>query len=135
MLGSPHTKGSTVSFVGADGRVVTKTDSVGLRGWTETVGWAAKAAGVRRLDRDVPVRVHVRFRFPQPKRSTRWCPTVRPDIDKLTRALLDALTGIAYEDDAQVVELFALKVYDFDARTIVTVSEMEIRLIDPRELV
>ena len=121
-----------MSFVANDGRVITKTDSPGLRGWSETVGWAAKAAGVRRMERDVPVRVHVYFRFPFPRRRGRLCPVVRPDVDKLVRALLDALTGVAYEDDAQVVELFALKVYADDARTIVNVSEIEIRLIEPR---
>ncbi|MCR4339570.1 MAG: RusA family crossover junction endodeoxyribonuclease [Gemmatimonadaceae bacterium] len=32
-------------------------------------------------------------------------PTTKPDADKLTRALLDALTGVAYVDDSQVVHL------------------------------
>jgi len=30
-------------------------------------------------------------------------PIVKPDIDKLDRAVFDALTGVAYEDDAQVI--------------------------------
>ena len=30
---------------------------------------------------------------------------VMPDIDKLARCALDALTGIVFEDDAQVTEL------------------------------
>lgn len=38
-------------------------------------------------------------------------PAVNPDLDKLARAVLDALTGIAYRDDAQVVELLASKRY------------------------
>ena len=33
------------------------------------------------------------------------------DIDKLSRALLDALTGVAYDDDDQVVNLTAKKRY------------------------
>lgn len=30
-------------------------------------------------------------------------PTIKPDLDKLDRAIFDALTGIVYRDDAQVV--------------------------------
>jgi len=33
------------------------------------------------------------------------------DLDKLCRAILDALTGVAYLDDRQVVELDARKAY------------------------
>lgn len=41
----------------------------------------------------------------------RFCPTVKPDVDKLVRATLDALTGVLFVDDAQVVELNASKNY------------------------
>ena len=35
----------------------------------------------------------------------------RPDLDKLTRAVKDALTGTVYGDDSQVVRLEASKLY------------------------
>lgn len=38
-------------------------------------------------------------------------PSVAPDLDKLVRAVLDALKGIAYRDDRQVVGLRATKSY------------------------
>ena len=37
--------------------------------------------------------------------------TSAPDADKLLRAILDALTGIAYTDDALVAVIIARKVY------------------------
>ena len=37
--------------------------------------------------------------------------TTAPDLDKLTRAVLDALTGVLYLDDKQVIELHARKQY------------------------
>ena len=57
--------------------------------------------------------------FPLPSKATKqvkqqlsdgmlWRP-VRPDIDKLARAVLDALTGIVWVDDDQVVELVCRK--------------------------
>jgi Holliday junction resolvase RusA-like endonuclease len=38
-------------------------------------------------------------------------PTVPPDLDKLIRAVLDGLTGVAYKDDGQVVKITAVKIY------------------------
>lgn len=38
-------------------------------------------------------------------------PIVPPDLDKLERAVLDALTGIAYHDDKQVVAMNTAKEY------------------------
>ena len=38
-------------------------------------------------------------------------PTTRPDASKLTRAVEDALTGIIWRDDAQIVEQHIRKVY------------------------
>ncbi|MBA7632259.1 hypothetical protein ES703_39802 [subsurface metagenome] len=38
-------------------------------------------------------------------------PTSKPDLTKLTRAVEDALTGIIWKDDAQVVKQDTIKVY------------------------
>ena len=121
VLGAPATKGTTVSFMGKHG-IVTKTDSKGLGAWTQAVAWAAKFANVQRAPQGTGVGVKVTFQFVKPKsHQKRVHPTVKPDIDKLERALLDALTGIAYDDDAQVVCLRATKVYGADSRTTVVV--------------
>jgi len=37
--------------------------------------------------------------------------TSKPDVDKLARCVLDALTGVLYTDDSQVVEINARKTY------------------------
>ena len=123
VLGAPATKGSVVSFIGATGRVVTKADNQGLASWTQAVGWAARAAGMRCAPRETAIRIVATFQFVRPaSRKRRVAPTVKPDLDKLTRALLDALTGVGYVDDAQVVELEIAKVYGADARTTVQVT-------------
>lgn len=47
-----------------------------------------------------------------PKEKYRYAiPAVMPDIDKLARAVMDALTNVAYNDDAQVVGLHCTKSY------------------------
>jgi crossover junction endodeoxyribonuclease RusA len=44
-----------------------------------------------------------------PKRTSQHLK--KPDIDKLARAVLDALTGILYRDDSEVVRLDVTKRY------------------------
>lgn len=123
VFGPPATKGSTVSFIGKAGAVVTKTDSVGLASWTQAVGWAAREAGLKRMEKPHGVVIRARFEFVRPKTAkNRMYPTVKPDADKVSRALLDALTGVAYTDDSQVVDLIVCKRYGDEARTVVTVS-------------
>ena len=47
--------------------------------------------------------------------------TKPPDLDKLIRAVLDALTGRAYDDDAQVIDIVAMKVWSRDGSTTIEV--------------
>lgn len=52
------------------------------------------------------------FHLPRGKTVKRLWPTVPPDVDKLARCLLDALTDAhLISDDKQVVTLNARKVY------------------------
>ena len=90
------------------GRVLHSQGSA-LAVWRSTIGWEAKVAGA--TPHGLPVRITIIFIMPRPKTVKRPYPTVAPDLDKLVRGVLDGLTGIAYEDDAQVVEIHAHKVY------------------------
>ena len=38
-------------------------------------------------------------------------PEIRPDIDNIVKVVMDGLNGIAYDDDSQVVEITARKIY------------------------
>lgn len=57
------------------------------------------------------VSIVLQFGLLKPKSAKREHPSVRPDIDKLSRAVLDALHGIVFKDDGQVVRLTAEKFY------------------------
>lgn len=80
----------------------------GSRPWANAVAWMAKASGCRPTDGAVSIRLE--FYFAKPKKPKHAFP-YRGDADKLSRNVLDALTGIAYVDDAQVVSLTATKAY------------------------
>jgi Holliday junction resolvase RusA-like endonuclease len=61
---------------------------------------------------DCPVIVTLSFVLPRPQKP-RWpVPAVKPDIDKLVRAVMDGLTdGGLLGDDARVVDLHTTKRY------------------------
>jgi len=61
----------------------------------------------------VPVEVWLEFTFVRPPSVSKrrvW-PTVKPDIDKLERAVFDALKGVVFADDGQPVLVHKKKCY------------------------
>lgn len=74
-----------------------------------------------------PVRVEMVFTFRKPASAKkRFHPVVKPDIDKLQRAILDALTGVAFDDDAQVVVAVANKKYGaLESASVVVTEELQ----------
>lgn len=46
-------------------------------------------------------------------------PATRPDADNICKLVADALNGLAYADDNQIVELEARKFYGLEPRTVV----------------
>ncbi len=67
---------------------------------------------------ETPIAIEVLFVFPRTKEITwkrkpmvrRWYADV-PDLDNLQKALFDALNGVIYRDDRQVVRVAAQKIY------------------------
>lgn len=80
--------------------------------WRERVAIAAHQAMSGRVLFEGALVVSLNFVLPRPKsapkRSTPKA-TKRPDLDKLERAVLDALTGVCFSDDSHVVSLIGSK--------------------------
>lgn len=79
--------------------------------WRTTVAWhASQAYSGPVLDGPLTVAIEFVMRRPAsaPKRSTPPA-TKRPDLDKLTRAVLDALSGVVWRDDSLIVDLHPSK--------------------------
>ena len=68
----------------------------------QAIAVAALASGVRPVDG--PVAVTIKAYLSRGKSVKRKYPTVRPDLDKIERLVLDALKGIAWVDDSQVID-------------------------------
>ena len=104
--GIPAPQGSK-RYVGR-GRMVESSRKVGP--WRDAVALAARAAGCTPIDG--PVRIRIAFYMPRTKAMRRKpAPPMiqKPDLDKLVRSTLDALTGIAFHDDSQVTHMVATK--------------------------
>ena len=73
---------------------------------------------------DGPLHVEVTFYLPRGKTVTRELPSVKPDLDKLQRALGDVLTisGII-ADDARITSWFPRKRYSDNPRTVIHMIE------------
>lgn len=52
-------------------------------------------------------------------------PTKKPDLDNIAKIICDALNGVAYHDDAQVVDLKVVKYYSDTPCVTVTIEEVE----------
>jgi crossover junction endodeoxyribonuclease RusA len=107
--GVPAPQGSK-NHVG-NGRMV--ESSKGLAAWRMRVGLAANQARHGRALHVGACLVVVEFVMPRPKalHGKRETPAAvkRPDLDKLVRGVLDALTGTLLVDDSLVTELHASK--------------------------
>jgi Holliday junction resolvase RusA-like endonuclease len=74
--------------------------------------------------------VHVGVPASYSKKRTTACligeewPTKKPDIDNIAKAFLDAMNGIVYKDDVQVIRLHVYKKYSIEPGVHITVHEV-----------
>lgn len=76
-----------------------------------------------------PVEMYITALFPIPKSTTKkdrerirrkeLFPTKKPDADNIAKVICDALNGVAYHDDTQVVKLTVRKAYTEDEPKVV----------------
>lgn len=114
VAGIPIPQGSKKGFSQRGSTFVQLVDDnkVKLRPWRAEVTRVAKASWADRERLDGAVLVELVFVFERPKSVKREHPSVRPDVDKLARAVLDGITDAGvWRDDAQVVRLVSEKSY------------------------
>lgn len=108
--GVPRSKGS-FNFSRRRRKTIVRPADPHLYEWEDAIREAITPVWGERELSTVPFQVSLVFYFMRPKSSKRRFPSVKPDIDKITRAVLDPLTGIVYKDDCQVISLQATELY------------------------
>lgn len=121
-----------------NGRVVTvaRNDNPDVVSWRNAIASAAREVYSGPL-LTCAIRLEIAFVRPRPKghfgtgrnaemvkASAPLHPTTKPDNTKLRRAVEDALTGVLYRDDSQIVEGIDLKTYGECFETTVRVTSL-----------
>lgn len=115
VIGKPEPGGSKGIYRTRDGRAFVADANSKSKPWKRQVAIAARVATDGRPPFEGPVGVRARFILIRGKTVKRAEPTVKPDATKLWRPVEDALTGILWLDDAQVVHQWISKEYQQDA--------------------
>lgn len=84
------------------------------------------------FEKDVQLKVSIRAYFSIPKSASKKKhqamidgeirPTKKPDTDNIAKVVCDALNGIAYHDDSQIVELTVSKSYSDNPKVLVRIE-------------
>ena len=111
--GTPIPQGSMKAFMPRGGRFpVVTADNKKTKPWRQAIIDACLASDFAMAEG--PVRLEVAFYLPRPKSAPKSVqqPAKKPDLDKLVRAVCDALTAAGvWRDDSQVVRLTATKTF------------------------
>lgn len=121
VFGVPTTKGNhrALHVKGMKFPIITETNRK-VASWQQLVAEGASRAINERPEHDRAllasgVRLTIAFYLPRPKKFNKRGVFVhhltKPDVDRLERAILDALTAVAYHDDKQVTEIVTGKYY------------------------
>jgi Holliday junction resolvase RusA-like endonuclease len=120
--GTPKPQGSKVlqsAVINGQTKSWMRDADSGLRPWRDQIRHFAKQAMIEAgQDHKFALNIEVSILFIMKRTKGvpvgRTMPNVKPDIDKLSRAVLDAMEGVCYENDSRVVELQVRKVYETD---------------------
>jgi len=118
VFGAAKAQGSkrAIPYTGKDGKqhaAVIESAGEDLHSWRYAVAEKVRTLGVPMIPSG-PVELHITFYLPRPKsRKHDVHHSTRPDVDKLTRAVMDAMkTGGAYKDDGQVARKVVEKLFE-----------------------
>ena len=112
----------------------TYTDSETRAYENKIVAYYRKAHGATKMPDTAFFSVDVVAYLPIPKSATKAqiagmagktiLPSRKPDVDNILKAVLDALNGVTYKDDARVHRTSCVKFYSAEPRVEITIREV-----------
>lgn len=129
VYGSPVPQGSK-RYVG-NGRMIEASKHLPM--WRNTIVDMCRWQMEQRMPLEGPVALRAHFTVAKPmsapKRRRTW-PSKKPDIDKLLRAVMDAITAAGvWRDDAQVIDARATKSYPNETETALDVPGVRFTVV------
>ena len=131
--GSPQGKGRARTYLrGQFVRTVTPEKTVQYENWIRCCYLKKYPKGDREIKfPDGPLRVYINCYYLPPKSTSKKktadmlsgkiLPCKKPDIDNIAKIVLDAMNGLVYRDDTQVVYLQMEKSYAADPKVVIDV--------------
>jgi Holliday junction resolvase RusA-like endonuclease len=118
----PVPKGSAKAFVVKGRAIVTQDNREKQKPWASDISYTAAQLTGNTKPSPEGIAITMQFYMPRPKSHLRVNGELtsrapihhisKPDLDKLVRCVLDALTGVVWNDDSQVVKIDAYKGYE-----------------------
>ena len=123
--GAPRGKQRARTFYNARMGKMQSITPEATKDYESLIRWSFTQAGCAYAgDKDIMLRIVAVYPIPKSfSKSKRqmamdgWIlPRVKPDVDNVAKAVLDALNGVCYADDKQVVQLIVSKEYGAEPR-------------------
>ena len=137
--GKPAGSGSKTAYRTPKGKMIVTPASKYQKPWQEAVKWGfLNSRHANMVTLTCPLVVEITFFFVRSqshfgtgknagklKNSAPKHPAKRPDIEKLARSTNDALTGLVWKDDSQIVDLHIYKRYADRSGATIIIKEVK----------
>lgn len=112
--------------IGNGVRTYDAKQSIDYKSWVKYCALQVMAkTSVAIIPRDIPLHMvlYVTITKPASVSKRRLCPVVKPDLDNIQKTIQDALEGIAYQADQQIVSIISVKRYGPSDSVTVTIQD------------
>lgn len=133
--GKPQGKARARTFYNKRMGKMQSITPVQTKSYEDLIRWSYRAAGGEYMGEKV-LQVDIIAFYPIPKAFSKTKrnaaingdtrPTSKPDCDNIVKVVLDALNGVAYYDDKQVVSVSCNKYYGARGYLQITIKELEL---------